>query len=275
MFDRTVYRQIWRSRSVKPKALVIYVHGLNSHSGKMARHVVPFAQEGIVVCGVDMLGHGRSDGIHGYVSSMEIFLEDLHSHILQVSSRSEYSELPLFLMGQSMGGLICMQYLRKHPSTPVRGFISLASLIQLSNPPSIPMVLVSKLLHWIFPEMPLLPPNPDPVKSRAFPDYETLHDERSDPLAFNGFLRIGTAVNLYNSYRDLQKNLHAIQVPMLVFHGDDDGTTHHEGSLRLVAESKSSDKKMVLLPKARHILFREKCSHKIMTDSVAWILERC
>jgi alpha-beta hydrolase superfamily lysophospholipase len=59
---------------------------------------------------VDHYGHGRSDGIHALVHSVDELVEDLKYHIALLKSRSEFNKLPFFIMGISLGGMITLKY---------------------------------------------------------------------------------------------------------------------------------------------------------------------
>ncbi|MBQ0037670.1 MAG: lysophospholipase [Clostridiales bacterium] len=83
-------------------------------------------EQGIAVVGHDHLGHGGSipaGGIpvyFGHGNTWETVVDDIHA--LRQRIAQEYPDLPVFLLGHSMGSFLARSYLIRYPST-VRGAI--------------------------------------------------------------------------------------------------------------------------------------------------------
>ncbi|MFN3233821.1 MAG: alpha/beta hydrolase [Gammaproteobacteria bacterium] len=88
----------------KPKAMVYYIHGIQSHAGWLFETGSYFAEKGIAVFVVDRRGSGKSEGIRGDIGNHFQLLND-YLKILRII-RSLYIQLPLTLIGQSLGGSI-------------------------------------------------------------------------------------------------------------------------------------------------------------------------
>lgn len=57
---------------VKPRGIVCLVHGYTSDTGWMFQSIcLEMVKWGYAAFAADMLGHGRSDGLHGYVPSVD------------------------------------------------------------------------------------------------------------------------------------------------------------------------------------------------------------
>ncbi len=82
-----------------------------SSGGKLARHVRLLTDRGITVVALDMMGHGRSSGLHGFVPSIAVYTEHVHAQIATLLKKDEYATLPFFVMGHSMGGGVTLDYL--------------------------------------------------------------------------------------------------------------------------------------------------------------------
>ena len=71
-----MYYQGWLP-DYKPKAVLLVVHGLGEHSGRYGNLVNHFVPAGCGVYGYDQRGHGKSDGVKGYVNRFADFSDDL------------------------------------------------------------------------------------------------------------------------------------------------------------------------------------------------------
>ncbi len=59
-------------RGEKPKGVVCLVHGYGSDTGWTFQNIaIELVQWGYAAYAADMLGHGRSDGIHGYIPNVD------------------------------------------------------------------------------------------------------------------------------------------------------------------------------------------------------------
>ena len=61
--------------------------------------------------GLDIQGHGKSEGKRGHVRHFSTFAEQVEH--LRTTTKELYDNKPLFLLGHSMGGLIALDYLMK------------------------------------------------------------------------------------------------------------------------------------------------------------------
>jgi alpha-beta hydrolase superfamily lysophospholipase len=100
------------------RGTIVLVHGLGEHIGRY-RHVSQFlAQAGWLIAGYDQRGHGKSPGLRGVVDHTDDLLFDLASVIDVV--RGACPDVPLRLMGHSMGGLLVARFAASR-SSPIEG----------------------------------------------------------------------------------------------------------------------------------------------------------
>lgn len=101
-----------------PRALVQIVHGLAEHAGRYARLAEALTGAGYGVFACDLRGHGRtakapqdlgfmaaSDGWNKVLSD----LWQLHQHMAK-----QFAELPVVLLGHSMGATLARQVIAEH-----------------------------------------------------------------------------------------------------------------------------------------------------------------
>ena len=85
------------------------------------------AAKDYLVFGHDHIGHGESDGKRAYIENVDHYVDDIihHSMELKVSSllqtldwlsgQEKYKELPIYIIGHSMGGMIALRSVLRHP----------------------------------------------------------------------------------------------------------------------------------------------------------------
>ena len=100
-----LFRRTWRPTGPS-RAGLINLHGLGDHSGLYPMVGAHMTARGIVVHAPDLRGNGRSPGQRGYVRLWADYREDLRALVTRI--REEEGELPLFLLGNSLGGLIAL-----------------------------------------------------------------------------------------------------------------------------------------------------------------------
>jgi alpha-beta hydrolase superfamily lysophospholipase len=105
-------RLTWRLWGApEPTSTLLLVHGLGEHSGRYDPFARALAMEGTTVFSFDLRGHGRSEGPRGDVDAFPRLLEDLLGMEAEMERRTP-SHLPRFLMGHSLGGLVCIRRLQ-------------------------------------------------------------------------------------------------------------------------------------------------------------------
>jgi alpha-beta hydrolase superfamily lysophospholipase len=114
----------------RPRGIVQVVHGMRDHMGRYADFARYLSRHGFIVCGHDQLGHGRTAGVRG---DYGFFAREHGARILvQDCSRvtrwvtSAFPELPVFLLGHSMGSLIGRIYILHHANR-LAGFLCMGT----------------------------------------------------------------------------------------------------------------------------------------------------
>ena len=97
-----------------------------------------FNKEGIGFVGVDLPGHGRSDGKRGHIKSYAL-LEEMIDILLKSCSQT-FPGVPIFIYRHSLGGGIVLDYiLRRNPE--VKGAIVTSPYLRLAfQPPKIKLL---------------------------------------------------------------------------------------------------------------------------------------
>lgn len=94
--------------SVKPRAVVLIVHGLGEHAGRYEHVAHTLHNWGFEVRAYDQRGHGKSGGKPGALPSSMALLDDLAEVVDQ--TRLHGNGWPLILLGHSLGGLVVSRF---------------------------------------------------------------------------------------------------------------------------------------------------------------------
>ncbi|PID22704.1 alpha/beta hydrolase [Sporosarcina sp. P3] len=106
----------------KPVARVHIIHGLAEHSGRYKRFAEYMQSQGYVVTLHDQRGHGKTatgNGfVYGYIGKSATF-DQLVDDTFEVNQvyQLQYPELPVVLLGHSMGSFVARRYIQLYGST--------------------------------------------------------------------------------------------------------------------------------------------------------------
>ncbi|XP_047079307.1 caffeoylshikimate esterase-like [Lolium rigidum] len=261
------------------KAVVFMTHGYGSDTSWLFQYIaISYAQWGYAVYCADLLGHGRSDGVHGYLGDMESVARASLSFFLSVRKTTAYAPLPAFLLGESMGGAATLlMYLRSPPDAGWTGIIFSGPLFLIPEKmyPSRLRLFLYGLLLGFADTWAVLPDKRMVVK--AIRDPEKLKVIASNPRRYCGAPRVGTMRELARITELLQESFGEVTVPFLALHGTDDGVAAPEGSKMLYERASSEDKSLILYEGMYHSLIQgepDESRDRVLADMRAWIDER-
>lgn len=109
--DEVLYRA-WPARS--PRAALLLLHGLGGHTDRYQECGRYWAGRGISTYALELPGFGYTKGPSGHVDTFETYhrqTETLFARIVAENSRR-----PVFLMGESMGGVLAVDFLLRRPA---------------------------------------------------------------------------------------------------------------------------------------------------------------
>ncbi|XP_029123770.1 uncharacterized protein [Elaeis guineensis] len=271
----TLFTQSWAPDTVKTRGVLILMHGLNEHSGRYDHFAKKLNDNGFKVYAMDWIGHGGSDGLHGYVQSLDYAVSDLVSTL---NLKSIFGEgvgrefrLPMLFLWTFNRCSYCTKVLDPKVEACIEGVVLTSPAIRVQ--PSHPLVLVlAPVFSLIIPRYQFTTAynNGPPV----FRDPEALRLKYSDPLVFTGSIRMTTGYEILQLSTYLQQNLNRVDVPFLVLHGTTDTVTDPEGSRRLYEEASSMDKSIKLYKGFLHDLLIEPERDEVMEDIIGWLNSR-
>ena len=261
----SLFRQVWRPAGPS-RAVLLNIHGLGDHSGLYPTLVERCTSRGITVHAMDLRGNGRSGGQRAYVERWEHYREDLARFVALV--RDEEAGLPLFLLGNSLGGLIALDYALHHPEG-LRGVIAASPPLGRLSVPA-PLLALGRVLSRVWPRFSI---RTGMDLSGLARDPAVVQTVLADPL----FHRVGTA-RLSTEVVAAIARVHAaapsFPLPLLVLHGSADRMVPPEGSRAFVAHVGHPDRELREYAGAYHVLFADLDHERVLTDVEQWIEAR-
>lgn len=259
---RTLFRRAWVPEA--PERLVVLAHGYAEHSGRYEAVGSWLAARGCAVHAFDHQGHGRSDGPRGHVSRMADFFDDLDA--FERLCRAEHPELPVFVLGHSMGGLIVAAWAEERRPQVTGLILSGAALVAGEVPPTWQVALL-QVLRRVLPRLRM----PRPIATEALSrDPEVGRRYQEDPLVFQ-FMTLSLAGALYGAGAGTLAGAGEVGVPTLVLHGGDDPIVLAEGSRRFFEGLRSSGSDLRIYPGLRHEIFNEPEAEAVLADALDWM----
>lgn len=95
-----------------PDAVFLLVHGLGAYSGRWERFAAYFLEHSISSYAIDLRGFGQTQDVRGHVDSFRTYFKDIQA--LGEVIKRESPGKPIFLVGESMGGLISFLLAQRH-----------------------------------------------------------------------------------------------------------------------------------------------------------------
>ncbi|MFW9968385.1 MAG: alpha/beta fold hydrolase [Candidatus Thorarchaeota archaeon] len=99
--DASLFIRIWEPQGAIRETAILILHGITAYSGPYGMIAEPLALRGFTVYGMDLRGHGLSDGNRGDAPSKERFVKDLCETAGFVKERHS----KLVVLGHSLGVL--------------------------------------------------------------------------------------------------------------------------------------------------------------------------
>lgn len=256
-----LYYQSWHSQALT-KAVLIIVPGIGGHSGIFTKMVEYLIERNYSVYSFDLRGNGRSPGQRGYINSWTEFRADLTAFFNLVKTKEP--DLPLFLIGQSTGGTIALDYILREPNQ-LQGLILMSPGLGLGVSPW--KLWLGKMLSCILPHFAL---DTGIELSAGSRDPEVVAAFAQDPLRHSqGTARL--ASELLKTIDWINAHATELRVSVLILHGGADRVTLPENS-RIFFESLTlADKENREYPDSLHELHNDLNYQEVLADMEDWI----
>jgi acylglycerol lipase len=259
-----IFTRAWKPESA-PRAVVVVVHGFNSHSGQYLWVGEQFAAHGFAVYALDLRGRGRSEGERYYVERIEDYTADVAT--LVHTAKCENPGLPVFVLGHSAGGVVSCVFALEHQSE-IDGLICESFAYELPVPDLVLAFL--KGISYITPHTHVFSLN-----NKDFSRDAAVVESMNDDVLIKGESQPAqTGKVMINASERLTKEFPKITLPVFIMHGTEDKATKPSGSRHFYEQTGSQDKTLKLYEGHFHDLLNDVDKEIVMRDILSWIDER-
>ncbi|XP_060912623.1 monoglyceride lipase isoform X2 [Labrus mixtus] len=263
-----LFCRYWEPAS-PPRALVFIAHGAGEHCGPYDEIAQRLKEMSLLVFAHDHVGHGQSEGERMNVKDFQVFIRDSLQHVDLIKSR--HPDLPVFIVGHSMGGAISILAACERPSD-FAGVALIAPMVQMNPDSATPFkVFMAKVLNHILPSLTL-----GSIDSKWISrDKKQVEAYDSDDLNFHGGMRVSFAMQLMGAAARIEREIPSISWPFLLLHGDADKLSDIRGSRMMHENAPSSDKKLKVYEGGYHALHHDlpEVAESVLKEVTSWITE--
>jgi len=266
------------------RAVVCFCHGYIDNASFMKRwEYQRLVRQGIAIATIEHEGHGRSDGLLGYIPNWDDLIDDAHSYFAEIT-QSKFPGKKCFLLGESMGGAVAFDAFQRNPEFWKNGVIFIAPMCKISDKMMPPKWVENGFRAIVGPAgdsermigtIPAVPAAD--ISSLSYKLDERREMAYNVPIGFFRKPRLATGRELLLNSTRISKSLKNFNAPFLVMHGLADKATDPKLSQSLYDESQSKDKEIKLYEGMWHTLTSGEPSENIdivFNDIISWIDKR-
>jgi len=258
---------VWVDPKINRRAIVVCVHGLGLNGKSFNAFARQIAQRGFMTIAFDMRGFGT------YIQSkgkdevdLPGCLDDLE-HVLRVIRRDD-PDVPLFLLGESMGGAIAMQSAARNPDL-IDGLICSVPAGNRYKSGKTNLLVALRLVKDKNKQFSI----GTNVVEQATHKLSLRESWQSDP--FNRLMLTPKELVHFQEFMNQNKAAAAKikKTPVIVFQGYQDHLVKPEGTLQLFKLLGTEDKDLVLSGTSEHLIFEEgQCGKEVCNGVIGWML---
>jgi len=261
--NQSIYYQNWLPDE-SARAVLLIAHGLNEHCGRYQHLAEYFVYKGYAIYGFDYPGHGRSEETRSYIKDFSEFTETLLIYIETIKELQP--NLPIFILGHSMGGLVGAHLLIDHPDQVVGAILS-GSLILVPDNISPITITIGKMISTILPKLGLAAID----SSGLSRDPNIIEAYRADPLVFTGKVTTNLSIKMNQAMDRVVTDGGKINLPLLLLHGKADYLVDPMSTQFLYDLVSSENKKTIYFEGLYHEIYNELEHDQVFEDVSSWL----
>ncbi|PHQ68704.1 MAG: alpha/beta hydrolase [Sneathiella sp.] len=265
-FDGTKLPLKTWSTEGKPAAVILALHGINDYSNAYAFPASWWRGQGITTIAYDQRGYGETEQT-GVWPGQELLVRDLAT--LVTAARVKYPDIPIYLLGESMGGAVVMTAVTTADFPEIDGIILSAPAVwgwQSLN------VFYKTVLWTAAHTAPSVKLTGRGLGVQASDNISMLRNLGADPLFIKG-TRIDALYGLVGIMDSAYQASEKIPVPALLLYGAKDELVPRASVEEVVARLPDGVD-IVLYQEGWHMLMRDVQGPLVWQDIADWIKKR-
>ena len=252
----------------KPKAVILALHGFNDYSNAFKDSGEEWAKHGIATFAYDQRGFGAAPE-HGLWAGAPRLVQDATEAANLL--RARYPGVPLYILGESMGGAVAIVAETGVTGTPpprADGLILEAPAVWGRDTMTIPERVGLWIGDRLLPGVKLTGRGLGIVPSD---NVEMLRALGRDPLVIKE-TRVDTVKGLVDLMDDALRAAPRLHTPILFLYGDHDELIPRESTRRFLATLPAGEpRRVAFYPKGYHMLLRDLEADVVRHDVEAWV----
>jgi alpha-beta hydrolase superfamily lysophospholipase len=253
----------WYIPNDKPRAILIFIHGIGEHSGRYHSWIERFLKLGHAAMAFDHRGHGRSEGKRGHIPSMEMVLNDMDIFVEKV--RHDFQDIPVILYGHSLGGNFVLNYLTRRSPEISCSIVTSPWLTLVKNVPG-PVVSLMHFLNKLAPGLVLT----STVKPKSISrDRQVIEAYENDPLTHKK-ISVRLFCEAHETGTRIMRHAEKVTVPLLLMHAGADLITDPNSSEQF-ARGNPGQIQFKLWPGLYHEIHNEERKDEVFQYAVEWL----
>ncbi len=257
----------WLPTGGKPRAVIVGVHGFNDYGNFLKRPAGYFSSQGFAVFTYDQRGFGAAPQ-RGYWAGAESYAADLRSFVRALKQR--YAGVPIYLLGESMGGAVVILAVRDGHMPKVDGVVLVApALWSREEMPWYQTTALWLLAHTV----PWMSFSGEGVGAKLSDNREMMRELDSDPLVLRK-TRVASLHGLTNLMDSAYYNASYLGGKILLLYGDKDEIIPKNAIyafLKGLFSSGAQGKTVGFYENSYHLLLRDLKAKVIWQDITAWV----
>jgi len=256
--------------AAEPSAIVLALHGMNDYSNAFRPLGEYLESKNIQLIAYDQRGFGETKG-RGYWHGIHSLTSDLTA-VCQLIKK-KHPRVPLFLLGDSMGGAVVLAALESlEGKVEFKGIVLIAPAVWAKKT----MPWYQRYSLWFFAHtLPWMVVSGDGLDITPSDNTEMLRALGKDPLVI-GETRIDTLHGLSNLMDKALASSAKLFVPTLILYGEHDEIIPKEPiceMLKILQKNKVSEWRFILYPNGYHMLTRDLQAKTVYQDIERWIID--
>ncbi len=249
------------------KGTILFIHGTAEHSGRYEHVAEYLLTRGFNFVTGDLPGWGRSPGLKGHIDTFGQYLDAVEAW-LRVARSKLPADLPVYVMGHSLGGLVAVRFVEEYQSREeIAGLILTSPCLKLKVDVPAWKAGLAKVLNRVWPTL--------RMGNEIAPDHVTRDPEmrvkyQTDPLNYKK-VSVRWFNELLKEMATAHRFIDKLELPLLVLQAGSDCLIDPAGVESFVKQVPHEDKTFIRFPDLYHEVLNEPEREAVLKQLGDWL----